>query len=274
MEKLILWWGGNEQGASPPEGHRDLPICVPVASQIPLAAGIAWGCKLRKEDAVAVAFVGDGGTSEGDFHEGLNCAAAFKLPMVVIVQNNQWAISLPRANQTAATTLAQKAIAYGINGIQTDGNDILAMVVATREAVERARSGGGPTLIEAVTYRLGVHTTADDPTKYRSSEEVECWKPRDPLLRFGKYLADKGILDEKGRETLEEEIAAEIAVAVEHAEAFEPKITEPFYHSFAQMPSHLEAQLAEFQTYLGSSEGAEPAERESNGELSSNIETY
>lgn len=274
MEKLILWWGGNEQGSSPPEGHRDLPICVPVASQVPLAAGIAWGCKLKKEDTVAVAFVGDGGTSEGDFHEGLNCAAAFGLPMVLIVQNNQWAISLPRASQTASRTLAQKAVAYGINGIQADGNDILAMIVAAREAVDRARSGGGPTLIEAVTYRLGVHTTADDPTKYRSSEEVETWKPRDPLLRFGKYVMDKGVLDEKGREKLEEEIAAEIAAAVEHAEAFEPNITEPFYHSFARMPSHLEAQLAEFQAYLGTSDTVEPADRESDGELSSNIETY
>ena len=274
MEKLILWWGGNEQGSSPPEGHRDLPICVPVASQVPLAAGIAWGCKLKKEDTVAVAFVGDGGTSEGDFHEGLNCAAAFGLPMVLIVQNNQWAISLPRSSQTASRTLAQKAVAYGINGIQADGNDILAMIVAAREAVDRARSGGGPTLIEAVTYRLGVHTTADDPTKYRSSEEVETWKPRDPLLRFGKYVMDKGVLDEKGREKLEEEIAAEIAAAVEHAEAFEPNITEPFYHSFARMPSHLEAQLAEFQAYLGTSDTVEPADRESDGELSSNIETY
>ena len=274
MEKLILWWGGNEQGSSPPEGHRDLPICVPVASQIPLAAGIAWGCKLKKEDSVAVAFVGDGGTSEGDFHEGLNCAAVFNLPMVLIVQNNQWAISLPRANQTASPTLAQKAIAYGINGIQADGNDILSMIVAAREAVYRARSGGGPTLIEAITYRLGVHTTADDPTKYRSSEEVDKWKPRDPLLRFAKYVMDKGVIDEKGREKLEEEIAAEIALAVEHAEAFEPKVTEPFYHCFAQMPNHLEAQLAEFHAYLGSPDGAEPAERESNGELSSNIETY
>jgi len=274
MEKLILWWGGNEEGSTPPKGCRDLPICVPVASQVPVAAGIAWGCKLSNDGSIAVAFVGDGGTSEGDFHEGLNCAAAFGLPLVLIVQNNQWAISLPRARQTASKTLAQKAIGYGINGIQADGNDILAMVVAAREAVDRARNGGGPTLIEAITYRLGVHTTADDPTKYRSSEEVETWKPRDPLLRFGKYVLDKGVLDEKGRVALEEEITAEIAAAVEHAEAFEPKVAEPFYHCFAQMPNHLQAQLAEFQASLGASDEAEAADRESNGELSSNIETY
>ena len=261
MEKLILWWGGNEFGATPPEGINDLPICVPVASQCLYGAGVAWGCKLRKEREVAIAFVGDGGTSEGDFHEAMNVAGAFTLPLVMVIQNNQWAISLPRAKQSASTTLAQKAIAYGFNGIQADGNDILAMIVATKEAVDRARTGGGPTLIEAVTYRLGVHTTADDPKKYRTDAEVEEWKCRDPLARFWTYCKKKYVLDEKARDAMEEEVAVEITQAIERAEAFEPDIMEPFHHCFATMPDHLQAQMAEFQEYVeGSSTAHESRE--------------
>lgn len=274
IEKLMLWWAGHEEGASPPAGLRDLPICVPVASQIQYAAGIAWGCKLKKENSVTVAFIGDGGTSEGDFHEGLNCAATFSAPLVTIVQNNHWAISLPRAKQSASQTLAQKAIAYGMNGIQTDGNDLLAMIVATREAIERARSGEGPTLIEAVTYRLGVHTTADDPKKYRSEEEVEQWKPRDPLIRFWKYMKNKGLLDEKARDELEEEISAELASAVARAEAYQPDLFEPFHHCFAEMPDHLKAQFEEFKAYLAAAQLAEAPPEEDDQQLSGNIKTY
>ena len=274
IEKLILWWGGNEIGSSPPQGSHDLPICVPVASQVQYAAGIAWGCKLKKDGNVVVAFVGDGGTSEGDFHEGMNCAATFNVPLIMIVQNNHWAISLPRDKQSASSTLAQKAIAYGINGIQADGNDILSMIVATREAAEKARNGGGPTLIEAVTYRLGVHTTADDPKKYRSEEEVERWKPRDPLRRFWTYIQNKGILDEKGREVMEEEISAELSAAVARAEAYEPDLTEPFHHCFAEMPEYLKAQLQEFKAYLESTGAAPSKANDNNSELSENIQTY
>lgn len=250
IERLILWWGGNEIGAVTPEGVRDTPICVPVASQCLYGAGVAWGCKLRNDGSIAVCFVGDGGTSEGDFHEAMNVAGAFQLPMFCIIQNNHWAISLPRNKQTASTTLAQKAIAYGFNGIQVDGNDIFAMIRAASEAAELARSGGGPTLIEAVTYRLGVHTTADDPKKYRAEEEVEEWKCRDPLSRFYKYLKKQGIMDDKARDLLEEEIAAEIGKAVETAERYEPDVAEPFRHCFASTPRYLEEQFAEFQAYL------------------------
>lgn len=250
IEKLILWWGGNEFGAQVPEGVNDLPNCVPISGQCLHAAGIAWGCKLRKEGAVAIGFVGDGGTSEGDFHEAMNCAGVFQVPLVMIVQNNQWAISLPRAKQTASPTIAQKALAYGINGIQADGNDILAMIVAAGEAVKKAREGGGPTLIEAVTYRMAMHTTADDPKKYRSDAEVEEWKPRDPLLRFERYLAAKGLLDEKARGQMEEDVTAEISAAVERAEAFVPDPQEPFRHCFEEMPNYLHTQLQEFRAYL------------------------
>jgi len=252
MEKLILWWGGNEYGSSVPEGVRDTPICVPVSSQCQYAAGVAWGCKLRKDQAVTLCFVGDGGTSEGDFHEAMNCAGSFELPLVMVIQNNQWAISLPRKRQTASPTLAQKALAYGFDGLQVDGNDILGMIVAATEGVERARRGGGATLIEAITYRLGVHTTADDPKKYRSDSEVEEWKVRDPLSRFYKYLKRRQIMDDKARDLLEEEVAEEISAAVSKAEAFEPDVGEPFRHCFKTMPDHLERQQAEFQAYLDS----------------------
>lgn len=257
MERLILWWGGNEIGARTPDGVRDTPICVPVASQCLYAAGIAWACKLRHDGTVALCFVGDGGTSEGDFHEAMNVAGAFNLPLVCIIQNNQWAISLPRKKQSASSTLAQKAISYGFNGIQVDGNDILAMVSASGEAVDRARRGGGPTIIEAVTYRLGVHTTADDPKKYRTEDEVEQWKCRDPLSRYYKYLKKRGVLDDKARDVMEEEIAAEITAAVENAERYEPDILEPFQHCFETMPNYLEAQLGEFRAYLDTVAGGE-----------------
>jgi pyruvate dehydrogenase E1 component alpha subunit len=255
MDKYILYWGGNEEGNVTPEGVRLLPNCVPIATQCLHAAGIAWGCKLKGEKTVAVAFVGDGGTSEGDFHEALNCAGVFRLPLVTIIQNNQWAISLPRSRQTASETIAQKALAYGFNGIQADGNDILAMIVAVREAVERARSGGGPSLIEAITYRLGAHTTADEPKKYRTDEDVEPWKPREPLVRFWTYLQKKQIMDEKGREALENEINELISAAVDRAEAFKPDPKEPFRHCFAEVPNHLREQLREFQAFMAASAG-------------------
>ena len=251
IEKLVLWWGGNEEGAQTPKDIRDLPICVPVASQCLYGAGIAWGCKLKKEGTAVLCFVGDGGTSEGDFHEAMNVAGAFKLPMVTVIQNNQWAISLPRCKQSACATLAQKCIAYGFNGIQVDGNDILAMIVAAGgEAVARGPERRRADLIEAVTYRLGVHTTADDPKKYRTEEEVEQWKVRDPLSRFYKYLKKRQIMDDKARDLLEEEITGQINEAIEKAEQFEPNVIEPFHHCFATMPNHLEAQFAEFQAYM------------------------
>jgi pyruvate dehydrogenase E1 component alpha subunit len=271
MEQMILWWAGNEQGSKVPEGMNDLPCCVPISTQCLHAAGIAWGCKLKKKNTVTVTMLGDGGTSEGDFHEAMNCAGVFQLPLVFVVQNNQWAISLPRAKQTASQTIAQKALAYGFDGVQVDGNDLLAMIVAAREAVEKARSGGGPTLIEAVTYRLGVHTTADDPKKYRSDEEVEEWKPRDPLLRFATYLEKRKLLDEKTVQLLEEEVAQEISTAIERAEAYEPEITEPFHHCFAEMPEHLEAQLAEFRAHLDSIALDRPDEPKEAGRPSENV---
>ncbi len=163
-------------------------------------------------------FFGDGATSEGDFHEALNCAAVYQAPVIFICQNNQWAISVPLARQTLSATLAQKALAYGMPGIQVDGNDILAVYAATAEAVERARAGGGPTFIECVTYRIMMHTTADDPKKYRSEQEVEAWKIKDPLLRYQKYLLQKNIVTEDDMAALEEEVKKQIQTAIDRAE--------------------------------------------------------
>lgn len=260
METIILWWAGYEEGAVAPEGVNDLPIQVPVASQTQTASGIAYACKLKNDGAVVLCYVGDGGTSEGDFHEAMNFSAVFQLPIVYVVQNNHWAISLPRSKQTRSPTIVQKAIAYGIDGIQVDGNDILATLVAGGEAIETARSGGGPTLIEEVTYRLGVHTTADDPKKYRRDEEVACWLNKDPLLRFAAYLQKKGVLSEAGRKTVEDELNAEILAAVERAEklfAFDPR--DMFKYTFAEMTADLQDQLAEFEQYLEAGRQRTPA---------------
>ncbi len=219
LETALLFWGGYEEGCRPPEGVNDTPIAVPVATQTVHAMGIAWGMKLRGDDHAVLCYCGDGGTSEGDFHEAMNFAGVYRLPVVFLVQNNQWAISMPREKQTASETIAQKALAYGFDGLQLDGNDPLAVYVGTKEAVDRAKQGGGPTLIEAVTYRLSMHTTADDPTKYRSQEEVEKWEKLDPIPRFQQYLLKRGALDEKLIEEIDADAVKEVAAAVERYEA-------------------------------------------------------
>ena len=172
MESVILYNNGFSEGSAIEAERNDLPISIPVASQVLHAVGLAWAIKYRKKDDVVMTFFGDGGTSEGDFHEGLNFAGVFQLPVIFICQNNHWAISMPLSKQTRSKTIAQKALAYGIHGIQVDGNDILAVYAASEEAVHRARSGEGATLIECVTYRVAMHTTADDPKRYRTDKEV------------------------------------------------------------------------------------------------------
>ena len=248
MESVLLYWGGYDEGGYIPQDQNTLPISVPVGSQLPHAVGIGWGIKYRGEDKVVMVFFGDGATSEGDFHEAMNFAGVFQTPVIFVCQNNQWAISIPRSRQTHSKTLAQKALAYGMPGIQGDGNDVLAVYVAAQEAVEHARSGGGPTLIECVTYRLSMHTTADDPKKYRTEKEVAAWEKRDPLPRFQKYLTDKGLLSKKKIETLEAEIKDEIQAAVERAEEKMKTLGDPvqmFDHTFAQLPSTLQEQKEE-----------------------------
>lgn len=255
MDRFMLWWGGHEIGSAIPEEINDTPICVPVASQCQYAAGIAWGGKMRKDGTVCAAFVGDGGTSQGDFHEALNFAAVFNAPLIMVVQNNQWAISVPREKQTRSQTIAQKAIAYGIDGMQIDGNDILSVITATREAVEKARNGGGPTLIEAVTYRLAMHTTADDPKKYRSEEEVKKWEPRDPLPRFRNYLTKKKLLDEKVEALLQDEIRKELDTATASYERYQADPLAMFDYMYKEPTPELVRQKQELREYL---EGGKP----------------
>ena len=248
MESVILAFGGFSEGAKSEEKLNNLPVSVPVASQVLHAVGIAWAIKYRQKDDVVMTFLGDGGTSEGDFHEGMNFAGVYQAPVIFVCQNNQWAISVPRSKQTHSKTLAQKSLAYDIPGIQVDGNDVLAVYVAAHEAVQRARSGGGPTMIECVTYRMMMHTTADDPKRYRTEKEVEIWRKRDPLSRFQKYLRDKGLISHDQIESLEKEIKAEIQAAVDHAEDQMKAGGDPldmFEHTYAELSPNLIEQQEE-----------------------------
>ena len=249
LESVIIYNNGYNEGTEIPQDQNNLPISVPVGSQILHAVGLGWAAKYRQTDAVAMTFFGDGATSEGDFHEGLNFAGVFQTPVIFVCQNNHWAISIPVAKQTRAKTLAQKALAYGVTGIQVDGNDILAVYVAAKEAVDRARGGQGATLIECVTYRLAMHTTADDPKRYRTEQEVDKWRKRDPIVRYQKYLVDKGLLSEDKIAGVESEILDEIQAAVDGAEKQMKLLGDPidmFEHAYAQMPANLKEQKEGF----------------------------
>lgn len=250
-EDIWLFAAGYNEGVRIPEGARDLPLCVPVATQLLQACGIAYAAKLRGEDSIVMAFHGDGATSEGDFHEAMNFASVFGLPVVFVCQNNQWAISVPLARQTHSETLAQKAIAYGMPGIRVDGNDVLAVWAATREAVERARSGGGPTMVECLTYRMEVHTTADDPTRYRTEEDVAPWRKRDPLERFEGYLVKKKVMKKAEIEAMDEAFKKELLAAWHKTEKHivELDAVDPisiFDDLYGQPWPHLEQQKAYF----------------------------
>lgn len=243
LKNFMLYWMGSEMGSRAPEGINMMPVSIPVGTHIPHAVGTAWAAKLRGERIVTVAYFGDGATSKGDFHEALNLAGVFKTPTVFFCQNNQFAISVPRSRQTASATIAQKAIAYGFDGIQVDGNDLFAVIVATKEAVNKARSGGGPTLIEGVTFRFGPHTTADDPTKYRTEKEIDPWKPLDPLVRLRFYLKGKGLWSEEFEQRVTEEAQKEIDQAVKDAEAVPPPTPDEIFTSvFAVMTPQLKEQ--------------------------------
>jgi pyruvate dehydrogenase E1 component alpha subunit len=258
MESILLYYGGYNQAGAVPKGLRNLPNAIPVGTQIPHAVGLGYAIRYREKDDVAMVFFGDGATSQGDFHEALHFAGVFHTPTVFVCQNNQWAISVPRSQQTRAETLAQEGLGHGIPGIQVDGNDLLAVWVAAKEAIDRARAGDGPSLVECVTYRLSLHTTADDPTRYRSEEEVEKWEKRDPIPRFQQYLKDKDLLSEASIEELEEEIQAEIKEAVQRAEDRMKELDkEPlimFEHLYAEMPPYLQEQRDEVAQELAEQE--------------------
>ncbi len=241
LENFFIYWRGFEDGSKVPQGFNSTPVAVPVGSQMPHAVGIAFAFKYKGKDAAVVAYVGDGGTSEGEFYEALNFAGVWKVPLVAIIENNQWAISVPRSAQSAAKTLAQKGIAAGIRCVQVDGNDVVAVYKATKEAIDGSKEG--PTLIECVTYRMSMHTTADDPTRYRSDAEVEEWAKKDPILRVKAYLAKKGLWSDEIERQVSEEQLKRIDEAVEKAEQFKPDPGLMFKDVYSFMPGVLNEEL-------------------------------
>ena len=244
MSMLFQYWGGDERGNKIKIPPYNLPTSIPVGSQSLHAVGIALALKLQKKKQAALGYFGDGATSKGDFHEAANFAGVFKVPAVLFCQNNQYAISVPREQQTAAETIAQKAIAYGFDGIQVDGNDIFAVYQATSEALNKAKAGNGPTLIEAFTYRMSDHTTSDDAKRYRSTKELEEWKKRDPIDRLQKYMKSKGLWDEKYGKEVQEKSKQQVEKAVEDYESVPaPNPDDMFKYTYAEMPAGLKEQM-------------------------------
>jgi len=253
---LYLYWAGSEDGNVTPDDVNFMPSAVPVASQVQHAAGIGYAIKYKQTDQVVICYFGDGATSEGDFHEGLNFAGVFKCPVIFFCNNNQYAISVPRRLQTAAETLAQKAIAYGMPGIQVDGNDFFAVYRATREAAEYARAGHGPVLIEAFTYRRGYHTTWDDPSKYRTADEEKEWEAKDPLLRLRKYLEARGLWNEAKEQSYIEEATKDISAQFREVEEYpRTPLEHIFKFTFEEMPDSLKKQKVEMEKFLKWKEG-------------------
>jgi pyruvate dehydrogenase E1 component alpha subunit len=249
MHYVLLHWMGDERGNAVPKNVAMNPICLAIGTQTLHAAGIAWAFKLRKEDRAVLCFLGEGATSTGDFHEAMNFASIQKVPLVFCCTNNQWAISVPCSRQTAAQTFAQKALAYGMPTIQVDGNDIFAVYKAHRDALERARAGGGPSFIESLTYRLGDHTTADDARRYRSAEELEAATARDPILRTRKFLESRNRWSQQQQERLEQRSKVIVREAVDAALGIaKPDVADLFDFTFAQLPPELQRQRETLRT--------------------------
>ena len=258
MEYILLHWMGDERGNQIPEGLFMTPLAIPIGTQMLHAAGLAWAAKYRGQDNIACTFFGDGATSEGDFHEAMNFAANLDLPVIFFCQNNHWAISVPSKIQCAAPTFAQRGVGYGMDCVQIDGNDLFAVVKVVREAAERARREHRPTFIEAVTYRLGDHTTADDARRYRDQAEVELWQKRDPLLRLRKYLLDRSLWDDARQKALEARAKEEIAAVVRRAEEIDAPIQSDFFDAvYAEIPPEVRRQRNTMRT---SSIGLDPSQ--------------
>jgi pyruvate dehydrogenase E1 component alpha subunit len=256
MAEILTYWGGDESGNDFAVPRQDFAWCVPIATQTLHAAGAAMAFKVRNEPRCALAYIGDGGTSEGAFYEALNLAGARALPVVFVIVNNGWAISVPVAAQTAAQTLAQKAIAAGIPGVQVDGNDVFAVREVVGEALENARRGAGPALIEALTYRLSDHTTADDASRYRCAQEVKDAWQLEPLLRLREYLSRARVWDADQERAWLEECALKVDAAVaEYAARPKPSTDAMFDHLFASLPGHLHEQRLTARKYGAKSSG-------------------
>ena len=255
IARALAYWRTSPHGWAMPENLKVLPFYIPIATQYPHAVGAALAEKRKGTRNVAMAYIGDGGSSEGDFHEALNFAGALEAPCVFILQNNGWAISVPTRSQTKATNLSKRAEGYGIPGVRVDGNDVLATYHVTREAVERARRGEGPTLIETVTYRVKPHTVADDPSRYRTDADNEGWDAKDPVLRLRTHLLNEGLMTEESEAALLKEVANEFEAALKEADSYpDPEPAEILDHVFAEPTPQLRRQREQILNEQGSSE--------------------
>lgn len=256
MVEILLYWGGDERGSDYLNQKYDFPICVPIASQTLHGVGAATAFKLRHEDRAVVTVVGDGGTSRGDFYESINLAGVWKLPIVFVINNNQWAISVPRSEQTAADTLAQKGIAAGIHCEQIDGNDVIAVQFAVNEALNRARQHHTPTVIEALTYRMCDHTTADDARRYRKEEELKQYQLEDPVQRLQQYLISQNVWDEFKEKALRLALGEEVTTAVQEYLNIQPKKPETMFdHVYEKLPACYEEERHEVSKLKGENHG-------------------
>lgn len=250
LKDVYLFWGGHEDGGKFSNAKNIIPPCVPIGSQTLHAVGIAYSLKYKKQNSIALTYIGDGGTSEGDFHEAMNYAGVWRVPLVFVCQNNQYAISTPRNKQTAAKSLAIKAIGYGLKGIQVDGNDFFAVYAAATAAAKEVRSGGMPIFIECITYRQGAHTTSDDPTRYREKEEEEIWLQRDPLKRLKAYLVQKQEWHEEEDRKLQSQYEKEIEEQFDQAERHPYPLKDVFQYMYVETPENLRKQHIEYEKFL------------------------
>jgi pyruvate dehydrogenase E1 component alpha subunit len=253
MKALYMVWMGNDWGNRIPDGVNCLPISIPVGSQILHAAGFGWAANIRKQNIAVICYFGDGATSRGDFHEGMNFASVFNVPGVFLCSNNGFAISTPVTKQMHSKTIAQKAISYGIPGYRVDGMDVLATYVMAKDALDRARKGSGPTLIEALCYRFGPHTTSDNPDLYRQKEDVEKIRSEtDPIVRFRNYIIKKKLWNDSNEKALLDEIDAIVDKATKEAEqAPPPNMEDLFDNVFAQVPEYLKDELEYYKRFSG-----------------------
>lgn len=247
MEQLLLLWDGFFEGFAIPEGVNELPFSIVIGSHVPVATGVAMGIKMRHDDAVVVTNFGDGASSQGAVAEAFNFAAVYKAPIVFIVESNGWAISTPIERQAGNSVLAARGVGFGMPALRVDGNDVLGMIAACTRAIDHARSGLGPFLIEAATYRMSLHTTADDPKVYRKEEEVKAWEAKCPILRFERYLKGKDLLDDAAIAEINEEIENEVIAARDRfRELAVAKPGEIFDFVYEQLPADLREQRAEY----------------------------